>query len=226
MREGVLVLIISMFSVFLFGQNTDRFGTRLKLDAEISNISPWNFKIGLESRIIFRELQHGTEDWLGYRYERTSLTFFGGRSFNNFGSLGAGYMIRQLGPNWVHRGIQQYATKWNSGSWQLGFRLRMDETFAENKDATYRLRYRIGGDRPLKGKELQAEQWFFTWSHEQMPVLQGGEFIYELRVVLELGYQFKDNSKFKTGLEGRWSDIGLDRMEYQLWWRCDYSFSI
>lgn len=226
MKNGVLALTLAVFSTFLFGQNTDRLGARLKLDAEISNIAPWNFKIGLESRTIFRELQHGTEEWQDYRYERTSLTFMGGRSFNNFGSLGAGYMIRRLGSNWVHRGIQQYATKWNSGAWNLGFRLRFDETFVKNKAATYRMRYRIGGDRPLKGKELQPEQWFFTWSHEQMPVVQGEKFVYEVRLVLELGYQFKDSSKFKTGFEGRWSDIGLKRMEYQLWWRCDYSFSI
>lgn len=226
MKKLGLLLIPLFICHVLWSQNTDRLGVRLKLKSDISTASSWNFKSGLESRQIFRELVHGVEEWRGYKYERTSFSVLAGRPVEDLGKLHAGYMIRRLGTNWVHRGIQQIAWSSGDGFWTFKQRVRLDQTFQMGKNPSFRLRYRIGSNLPLNGTSLEAREWYFSWSHEHMPIHKAGLFTYEIRLNLMVGYLFENSSKVSTGLEGRWSDITLDRKEYQLWWKSIYSFDL
>jgi len=179
------------------------------------------------------ESQHGLFDSnrlneeLDYEHNLTDIQTFLGRKISPFVKVDIGYQYRlQEGEN-THRSIQQVSILQRALSYRIGHRIRTDQTFFENASILYRIRYRLKGQIPLQGRELDPGENYLAISNELIYMIQSSEDDLENRLTAAYGFYIDDKNKVEVGLDYRTDDYLVeDRFRHRLWFKFGYYKSL
>ncbi|MFD1770441.1 DUF2490 domain-containing protein [Sphingobacterium suaedae] len=210
------------FVVFLLvaprAEAQNRFGLMPQFNGSftIGNFLKVNSK--LENRFIFYQ---NPANSLGGRteYERTDIELVATAARGSLKNFGVGYLVRRsdIGGTFLHRSIQQYSVGQTIGGLQFAHRFRTDQTFEQDEDVQYRLRYRISFEKPLSGLQVDPREYYVKFNNEYLGVRQGGETNLEIRLLAALGYNHSEDDQIELGLDYRAESIIGDSTENLLW---------
>src|SRR5690606_21367128 len=136
----------------------------------------------IESRYIFQDK----------KFERFDFENVLIKDLNKKHSIGVGYLLRRQEGTFLHRAIQQFTLATEHNAMKISHRFRTDQTFREDEKPKYRLRYRFNMELPLKGSEIDANEYYFTLENEYLGSLQESEGNFEIRLLPAVGYHFSD----------------------------------
>lgn len=212
---GILLLLFST----VYSQGVYNAGVLPQINLNISLPKDWRLNAKLESRQLFSEGQFEQNFKTAYRYDLTDIAFIASKKTGVNNSLGAGYMIRVRNNEVVHRFIQQYSIVKKYDLFRLGHRISTDQTIRNNNPVQVRLRYRIGVEKALNGKDIDLREFYFKLNNEYLFSVEGKETDLELRLIPALGYAFKDNNKFEFGIDYRLNEFisGVSRNQFWLY---------
>ena len=179
------------------------------------------------------ESQHGLfdsnrlNDELEYEHSLTDLQTFLGRKLSPFLKADIGYQYRiEEGEN-THRTIQQVSILQRGSFYRIGHRFRIDQTFFKEESLLFRARYRIKGQIPLQGRELDPGENYLTVSNELIYMIQSSEDDLENRLTAAYGFYIDDKNKIEVGLDYRTDDyLVKDRFRHRLWFKFGYYKSL
>jgi hypothetical protein len=179
------------------------------------------------------ESQHGLfdssrlNDELEYEHSLTDLQTFLGRKLSPFLKADIGYQYRiEEGEN-THRTIQQVSILQRGSFYRIGHRFRIDQTFFKEESLLFRARYRIKGQIPLQGRELDPGENYLTVSNELIYMIQSSEDDLENRLTAAYGFYIDDKNKIEVGLDYRTDDyLVKDRFRQRLWFKFGYYKSL
>lgn len=180
------------------------------------------------------ESQHGVFDRtsrlneeLKYNHVLTDLQTFLNRRINPFVKIAIGYQYRiEEGEN-THRPIQQISILQRASRYRLGHRIRTDQTFFEEEAPLWRGRYRISGQIPLQGLDLDPGEKYLSVSNEIIYMYQSGEDDIENRLTASLGFYINDKNKIEVGFDYRTDDYLVeDRFRHRLWFKFGFYKSL
>ena len=118
-------------------------------------------------------------------------------------SIAGGYLIRFEGDAIAHRTIQQFTFVRRFTGFRLGQRFASDQTFGKEEDFSLRLRYRLTGEFPLSGQEVDNKEFYLKVNNEYLNAFESNSYDLEIRLVPSLGYLFTDKNKLEAGLDYR-----------------------
>lgn len=179
------------------------------------------------------ESQHGLFDSnrlneeLEYEHTLIDLQSFIGRRLSPFVKVDIGYQYRiEEGEN-THRPIQQVSILQRESFFRIGHRIRIDQTFFKEEPLLFRARYRLKGQIPLQGQELDLGENYLAISNELIYMIQSSEDDLENRLAAAYGFYFDDKNKFEVGLDYRTDDyLVADRFRHRLWFKFGYYKSL
>lgn len=200
-----------------FAQN--RFGIMPQINISFKLGEAWKVNSKLENRQI---LYQNPYDGVGGRaeFERTDLDLIITRNKGALKGLGAGYLIRRYdadGGSYLHRFIQQYSFSRQLTGWSLAHRFRTDQSLRNDEATQYRLRYRIGLEKPLNGLEVDPQEFYLKFTNEYIGILKDQIGNMEIRAATSVGYNLTDNTQFESGLDYRAENLVKSDTEHLLW---------
>lgn len=180
------------------------------------------------------ESQHGIFDYqsqlneeVEYSHVLTDLQTFVGRRISPFVKIDIGYQYRILDGENTHRPIQQVSILQRASRYRIGHRIRTDQTFFEQAKTLHRIRYRLIGQIPLQGYELDPGEKYLSVSNELIYMFQDGEDDLENRLTASLGFYFSDKHKLEIGFDYRTDDyLVKDRFRNRLWLKIGFYKSL
>ena len=210
---GVLLLPFSD----VWSQGVYSAGVLPQTNLNISLPNNWRLNAKAESRQLFSEGQFEQNFKTAYRYDLTVIALIASKKAGVNNSLGAGYMIRFRNNEVVHRFIQQYSIVKKYDQFRLGHRISTDQTIRNNNPVQVRLRYRIGVEKALNGKDVDPEEFYLKLNNEYLFAAESRETDLEIRLMPALGYAFNDNNKFEFGIDYRVNKIKSGNSRNQFW---------
>lgn len=210
---GILLLPFSA----VLSQGVYSAGVLPQINLNISLPKDWRLNAKLESRQLFSEGQFEQNFKTAYRYDLTDIALIASKKTGVNNSLGAGYMIRFRNNEVIHRFIQQYSIVKKYDLFRLGHRISTDQTIRNNNPVQFRLRYRIGVEKALNGKDVDPREFYFKLNNEYLFSVEGKETDLELRLIPALGYAFNDNNKFEFGIDYRLNEFISSVSRNQFW---------
>lgn len=223
-----LILVVFILLTISTEAQSDRFIFGFFPEASLS------YKISEKYSITHKvESQHGLfdsntlNDELEYEHSLTDLQSFIGRRLSPFVKVDIGYQYRiEEGEN-THRPIQQVSILQRESFYRIGHRIRIDQTFFKDAPLLFRARYRIKGQVPLQGQELDAGENYLAISNELFYMIQSSEDDLENRFAVALGFYFDDKNKLEVGFDYRTDDyLVKDRFRHRLWFKFGYYKSL
>jgi len=214
-------ITLCIFLLFVAGagyaQSQRRIGTLPQ--ANITSRFGANFKLNtkLESRQIILSGISGAPSETDFIYQRTDLAFVGAMKTGVRSSVGAGYMIRFVSGEIVHRSIQQYAITKPYEAFRLGHRVSTDQTFRPGVPVEFRFRYRASFEIPLNGHEIDPREFYLKLNNEILFSSQK-EYDVEIRGVGLFGYNLSDKNRFETGIDYRVNEFLIEFSNHNFWW--------
>lgn len=162
-----------------------------------------------------------------YEHILSDLQTFIGRRLSPFVNVDLGYLYRlQEGEN-INRSIQQVSVLQRESYYRIGHRLRIDQTFFKDAPLLFRVRYRIKGQIPLQGLELDPGEKYLTVSNELLYMIQSSEDDLENRLAAALGFYIDDKNKVEIGFDYRTDDYLVEnRFRHRLWFKFGYFKSL
>lgn len=209
------ILIMHLFAGY--SQGIFSAGVLPQINLNISLPKDWRFNVKVESRQLFSEGQFNEDIKTSYRYDLTDIAIIAAKKTGLNNSLGAGYMVRFRNNEATHRFIQQYSTVKKYDLFRLGHRISTDQTIRNNNPVQFRLRYRVGVEKPLNGKDVDPKEWYARLNNEYLLSIEGTNTNFELRLIPAFGYAFDDNNKFELGIDYRVNEISSGASRNQFW---------
>ncbi|WP_216746101.1 DUF2490 domain-containing protein [Paucihalobacter ruber] len=174
-----------------------------------------NFKA--ESRQVMESGVFNSDISEGYDYVLTDFTTIIGKKIGMNTSLNLGYLFRVENNVIIHRSIQQLIWVNRYEGFKLGHRLATDQTFEPGEAPAYRLRYRMVGELPLSGLEVDVNEFYIKAGTEYLNELQSGKYEGELRLMPFLGYALNPKQKLELGLDYRLGNFINGPPEHTFW---------
>lgn len=180
----------------------------------------------IESQNGFYDTQNLNEEF-EYEHVLTDLQTFIGRRLSPFVKVDLGYQYRiEEGEN-THRTIQQVSILQRESFYRIGHRVRIDQTFFEDASLLFRARYRIKGQMPLDGQDLDPGENYLAISNELIYMIQDSEDDLENRFTVAYGFYFDDKNKLEVGIDYRTDDYLVeDRFRHRTWLKVGYYKSL
>jgi hypothetical protein len=157
-------------------------------------------------------------------YELTDASLIGAYKVNTATTLGLGYLLRYRSGRLTHRSVQQFSIV-QYFPVKIAHRIVTDQTFAQNEDPTFRLRYRIGTELPLFGKTLNNNELYFKVSNEYLGLLNSGTVEMDIRLCPFLGYSFSKKNKVEIGLDHRFERLLQGNPNMHSWIAVNWFYS-
>lgn len=201
----------------VWSQGVYNVGVLPQINLNISFPNNWRLNAKAESRQLFSEGQFKQNFKTAYRYDLTDIALIASKKTGVNNSLGAGYMIRFRNNEVFHRFIQQYSIVRKYDLFRLGHRISTEQTIRNNNPVQFRLRYRIGVEKALNGKDVDPEEFYLKLNNEYLFSAESRETDLELRLMPALGYAFNDNNKFELGIDYRVNKIKSGNFRNQFW---------
>lgn len=223
-RFLVIVLVLISFSSG-YGQDQQTFFTgffpELSLTKKLQNSNKLNLKI--ENQHVMFDNRIG--DKLQFDHYRTDVMGFYDWKLTASTSAAIGLFHRFQDGADGNRIIQQYAFLNRLRSFQIGHRLRTDQTFTVGQEVEWRLRYRVASEIPLNGANLDPGETYFLISNEPIFSLKGGAFNLENRLIFTLGKLYPKNQKLEYSIDYRTDGFFNNRFRTRLWPKIGYYYN-
>lgn len=217
MRVLTILLGLSLLCIKVSAQSGYKGGAMFQLKPDFSFENDWKLNTKLESRqVLFEGLNKDPFQGVS-RYERSDLEMVLSKKLSPLYSVGAGYLIRLEDGIVTHRFIQQFSIAQSLLGMRVGHRFRTDETFEGSESTKYRLRYRIGMEKPLNGQEVDPGEFYLEFNNEYLQSLQNKDYDLEVRVLAAVGFNFSDMNKLALGVDYRVEKI-FSKSNKQLAW--------
>lgn len=221
-------LVIGLFLISFssgFGQDRQTFFTgffpELSLTKKLENSNKLNLKI--ENQHVMYDNRLG--DRLQFDHYRTDVMGFYDWKLTASTSAAIGLFHRFQDGADGNRIIQQYAFLNRLRSFQLGHRLRTDQTATRGQEVEWRLRYRITSEIPLNGANLDPGESYFLISNEPIFSLKGGAFNLENRLIFTWGKLYSNNQKLEYSIDYRTDGFFNNRFRTRLWPKIGYYYN-
>ena len=219
----MIVRCLLTFSILLFhfsdlcAQGVYSAGVLPQINLNVPLTKDWRLNAKVESRQLFAEGKFDKNFKTDYKYDLTDIAFIASRKAGANSSFGMGYMIRFRENAVIHRFIQQYSIVKKYDQFRLGHRISTDQTFRSNNFVQLRLRYRVGLERALSGKDVDPKEFYFKLNNEYLFSSEGTDRDFELRLIPSLGYTFNEYNKFEFGIDYRVSEFMGRASRNQFW---------
>lgn len=211
-----ILSVISCLSVAL-GQSNFEAGLlpSININKRISEGWSQNFKV--ESRQVLIEGLFREKSEFDYHYVLTDFTAITSKKVGLNNAISAGYTLRLVDGEIVHRLIQQFTLTKRYTSMRLAHRFSTDQTFEPNTSMEFRVRYRLTTEFPLNGQSVDPKEFYVKINHEYLNQFQAKDYDLEVRLVPLLGYSFNDDNKLEGGLDYRLSSFLNDSSSSRFW---------
>jgi hypothetical protein len=221
-----LLPYLILIPVAAFCQDNYRAGslTQLNINTKVTKALKLNTK--LESRQIFSEKEIDTPARNRFRYERTDLTLLLTTKLSADNTIGGGYLIRLEDKIYSHRLIQQFNNVRSLDWLSMAHRIVTDETFSSDAPAEFRVRYRLGLEKPLNGLHLDPDEFYAKVNNEYLGMWSDGKADMEIRALLTIGYNTSSENKVELGMEYRVNEFAKETKAQQFWINLGWFFSI
>jgi len=203
--------------LLVFPQASYRAGTLPQVNVNFSINKNFKLNTKLESRQIFSEREPDKPVSNQLRYERTDLAMVLTKKISADNTAGAGYLIRLEDGRFAHRLIQQFSNVRKLEMLRIAHRIVADETFRSNDPAEFRLRYRLGVEKPLNGRDIDPKEFYAKLNNEYLGIVADSRADMEIRASLALGYNATDNNKIELGVEYRVNEFNANVQAQQFW---------
>lgn len=213
----IIGFIVLFFSQICYAQSSYQAG--LLPSFNLTKKLPADFKINfkVESR---QELKSGifaTKSPIDYEYLLTDFAFVASKKIDINKSLAVGYLLRIKDKKVINRSIQQLIITKKYHAFRLSHRVSADQTFEQEKDTEFRLRYRLSSQIPLNGQAVDPNEFYLKLNNEYLNSWQGPAYDLELRVVPFIGYAFQNNKKLELGLDYRLDSFLEGGSRHRFW---------
>lgn len=206
------ILIICTFSSLIKSQELTSFGVLPKL----SFATKVNDQFKLVNSIATRHLSYNGETF-NYEYVLTELVSFVSYKIQSDQKINFGYTLRRRDGVWFHRLSEHYNFISRTDQGRLGHRIALDQTFANQKDTEFRIRYRLTLEKSLSGTKVDAKEFYFKMGNEYLYALKKEKRQFEIRLVPQLGYEINRTNKIETGIDYRLKDVFSDNTTSNIW---------
>ena len=152
-----------------------------------------------------------------YQFVLTDFSVISAKKISSNSRLAGGYLLRIEDDKIFHRSIQQYTYTHHLDSLALSHRFSSDQTFSSAEKPSFRVRYRIATEIPLKGETVDADELYFKMSNEFLNSWQDSEYDLEIRLVPLLGFNFKNEKKLEMGLDYRLDSFLQNKTRHSFW---------
>ena len=213
----LLNLFLLFFPLEVFCQKSYRAGTLPQINVNFGVAKNFKLNTKLESRQIFSERNAGEPRSSQLRYERTDLAMVLTRKLSVNNTIGGGYLIRLEDGELAHRLIQQFNYVRSLEMITMAHRIVTDETFRKSEPASYRLRYRLGMEKALNGRQIDPKEMYLKFNNEYLGIWSDRSADLEIRGLLSLGYNATDDHKFELGVEYRVNEFNQPVKAQQFW---------
>ncbi len=171
----------------------------INLNSDLGNGYRLNFK--WESRQIIESVSEADANRVNFVLSDFSAIV--SKKVDLRSSIAGGYLIRFEGDAVIHRTIQQFALVRRLTGIRIGHRFASDQTFGKKEDFSFRLRYRLTGEFPLSGQEVDNKEFYLKVNNEYLNAFERNSYDFEIRLVPSMGYLFTDKNKLEAGLDYR-----------------------
>jgi len=134
-------------------------------------------------------------------------------------SANFGYLIRYSEGDILHRFIQQFNFIQRIESARLGHRIGIDQSFATNHSAVYRIRYRTVYEKSFSGERIDSKEFYYKFGAELLYSASTGPNRLEFRLLPMVGYELAINRKIEFGIDARAKALFSDDAASQHWFR-------
>lgn len=198
-------------------QNKYMAGSLTQFNVNFSVAKKFKLNTKLESRQLFAEKKRDEVKNSQFRYERTDLALVLTRKLSVNNTLGGGYLIRFEDNQFTHRFIQQFNHVRNLDLITIAHRVVTDETFQPANPVEIRLRYRLGVEKALNGRQIDPKEMYVKVNNEYLGIWSSQTTDLEIRSSLALGYNLANTNKIELGLEHRVNELGQLDKAHQFW---------
>lgn len=200
-----------------FSQDRYRAGTLPQVNVNFSLTSQLKLNTKLETRQIVSERSLDEPGKYPFRYERTDLALVLTKKMAINTTLGGGYLIRLEDRQFVHRFIQQATLVNDLDLITVAHRLVVDETVRPDEPLEVRLRYRLGLEKALNGRQIDPKELYVKVTNEYLGILSANTTDAEIRALLALGYSASKTAKIELGAEYRVNEFYQSSKAHQYW---------
>ena len=215
-RLGLYICLFVWLGQICFGQGIQLgFLPQVNVNYDIQN--NWNINGKVESRLVLGKgnLEDGIRE--DFSYSLTDISAVLARQVSLRGKLGAGYLMRLSNGKVIHRSSQMYSLVRKYEGFKMGHRFLTDQTFESNEPVTYRLRYRISSEIPLRGQAADSREFYLKMNNEYLGIVENDVSNLEVRWVGTLGYKITDSNKMEWGIDARFRNITRESRNFQGW---------
>jgi len=210
---GLLLMNVSWVNA----QSTYRIGSMpsVNVSKDLTNGLGLNFKT--ESRQSYFTGTFSGESSAKIDYLLTDLSVILSKKVGLNNKLAGGYLVRLRSGQTIHKAVQQFTVVRRYSTFRLAHRFAADHEFSSNIPTELRIRYRVTGEFPLNGEEVDPREMYLKVNNEYLNAFQDGEYDLEIRLAPLLGYVFADKNKFEFGVDYRVSSF-LDSPARNSFW--------
>lgn len=217
-KRFLVVLCLSLsFPSVMIAQSTYQFGGLPSINWNYKLRNDWSANLKIESRQL---LQRGTFNGAidkSYDYVLTDYSLIMAKKIGLNTRLSGGYLFRLREGQVIHRLIQQYTITQQLPNLRLAHRIVTDQTFSDNYDTEYRLRYRLATEVPLNGQSADPKEFYFKINNEYLNSIQSAEYDLEIRLVPLLGYAATEKQKVEFGMDYRLNSFLSKNARHSFW---------
>ncbi len=207
MKCYLILVLLTGLSLTASAQN--QFGILPVINTTIKLKNDWKINTKLEGRQLFKQNPFPS-DKSERVFERLDLEVVTNKALNSTNDVGIGYLIRREEGEFIHRFIQQYAYTKRLYSSRLNHRFRTDQTFQEDEDIQFRLRYRASWEKPLSGLQVDSKEFYLKLNNEYLGILEQSKTNLEIRGLASVGYTISDDNRIETGADYRMEQVFTD----------------
>lgn len=220
---GKILLVTGVAALWLFvatpAFSQDRYiaGTLPQVNVNFSLTKQLKLNTKLESRQIVSERKPDESGKYPFRYERTDLALVLTKKMAINSTLGGGYLLRLEDRQFVHRFIQQATLVNDLDLITVAHRLVVDETIRPDEPVVVRLRYRLGLEKALNGRQIDPKELYLKFTNEYLGIWSARQTDAEIRASLALGYNASGTTKIELGAEYRVNEFYQPSKAHQYW---------
>ncbi|GAB3883005.1 DUF2490 domain-containing protein [Spirosoma agri] len=224
----ILIFVSLLMAGVLSAFSQDRYmaGTLPQANINFSLSNDVKLNVKLESRQIISERTQRESGKGSFRYERTDLGLVLTKKVSINSTLGGGYLIRLEDNQLVHRFIQQANWVNDLNPITVAHRLVIDETFRKTDPTEIRLRYRLGLERALSGRQIDPKELYVKLQNEYLGIWSAAGPDLEIRASTALGYNATDDNQIELGFEYRVNEFNQPSKAHQYWTTISWFVSI
>lgn len=196
-RLCFIIITILLTHLEISAQNSNELGFLPSLNVNKKLPNDWSINFKSESR------QSLVKDDFKYEYLLTDISLAASKKVGINTAVSLGYLVRLYEGGSKNRIQQQITLVQRLATFRLSHRFLADQTFSNDEDTEFRLRYRISSEIPLQGKSLDPNEFFIKLNNEYLNSWHEKSYDLEIRLASYLGYVVSPANKLELGLDYR-----------------------